>query len=299
MQAPKWTEFPKYPVITIASLMAIGVTVAWWAKVDISLLFESAEIRRGQFWRLVTSVLPHLDILHLLFNLYWLWILGTTVERVYGHLRTVFLFLLFAVGSNSLDFALAGGGVGLSGIGYGLFGLLWILSERDERFKDAIDRRTVNLFIGWFFLCVVLTVTHTWAMANVAHAAGAILGILVGFAITMPDRRLILSVCVAAFVSFGLWGATIGRPAINFSSRAGFEEARWGYDALQNQKNQEAVRWLQDAVRYQPKNADMWFDLGIAYHRLGNLPAAMAAYQRAHQLNPANPDYENAAGQPN
>ena len=87
-RVPKWKEIPQYPAISAIAVLAVVVTVAWWTGRDVSPLFENAEIRRGQLWRLVTSVLPHLDIIHLAFNLYWLWVLGTTVERVYGHLRT-------------------------------------------------------------------------------------------------------------------------------------------------------------------------------------------------------------------
>jgi len=147
----KWREFPKYPVVSGIALLAVGVTLSWWTGANMSSLFESAEIRRGQLWRLVTNILPHLNILHLAFNLYWLWVLGTTVERVYGHLRTALLILFFAVGSGSLEFAFAQGGVGLSGVGYGLFGLLYVLSQHDERFKDSLDSRTVNLFIWMVF----------------------------------------------------------------------------------------------------------------------------------------------------
>src|SRR5215472_11131092 len=171
---PRWKEIPNYPVIFGVGLLAAGVTIAWWLGANISPLFENAEIRRGQLWRLVTSVLPHLDILHLAFNLYWLWVLGTTIERVYGHLRTALLILLFAIGSSSFDFAFAQGGVGLSGVGYGLFGLLYVLSQHDERFKESLDRRTVNLFIGWLFICTLATVTHVFKVANVAHAAGTV-----------------------------------------------------------------------------------------------------------------------------
>jgi|SRR5215472_8456770 len=293
---PSWKEVPKYPVIVGIAVLAVAVTVAWWTGTDISSLFESAEVRRGQLWRLATSILPHLDILHLVFNLYWLWILGTTVERVYGHLRTVLLILLFAIGSGSLDFAFASGGVGLSGVGYGLFGLLYVLSQHDERFKESLDRRTVNLFIGWLFICTLATVTHVFKVANVAHAAGTVFGFLLGYAIVLPARRILFVGGLATLTLFGFCGATFARPFINLSSQGGYEEGKWGYDALIANRNKEAVRWFCDAVKYQPKIPSFWFDLGIAYQRLNDQRAASSAYQRAYELEPSNPEYAQAAG---
>jgi len=293
---PRWKEIPNYPVISGIAILAVGVTVAWWTGTNISPLFENAEIRRGQFWRFLTSVLPHLDILHLAFNVYWLWVLGTTVERVFGHVKTALLLLLFAIGSSSLDFAFPQGGVGLSGVGYGLFGLLYVLSQRDERFKDSLDKRTVNLFIGWFFICIFTTATNIFNVANVAHAAGAVLGVLSGYAIVLPARRTLLAVSIGVSVFLGFCGATLGRPYINFSSQGGYEEAHWGYDALLANRNQEALRWCRDAVKYQPKVSLFSFNLGIAYQRLNDQSSASAAYQRAHDLEPTNQKYTEAAG---
>lgn len=293
---PRWKEIPKYPVVLGIALLATGVTIAWWTGANISLLFENAQIRRGQFWRLATSVLPHLDILHLAFNLYWLWMLGTVVERVYGHLRTALLLLLFAVGSGSWDFALAQGGVGLSGVGYGLFGFLYVLSQYDERFKDSLDKRTVNLFIGWFFVCIFATVTHLFSVANVAHAAGGVLGLLLGYALVLPARRAVIASTIGGLLLFGFCGATFGRPFINLSSYGGYEEARWGYDALIANRNGEAIRWCRDAVKYQPKVSSFWFNLGIAYQRSNDKAAASLAYQRAYDLEPSRPEYAEAAG---
>jgi len=254
MNIPKWIEIPKYPVIVAVSVAAVGVTVAWYSGVNLSFIFESAEIRRGQLWRLLTSVFPHLGVLHLVFNLYWLWILGTVVERVFGHAKTGLLLAFFAIGSNSLDFPFGRGGVGLSGVGYALFGMLWVHSERDERFKGAIDKRTVELFAAWFFICIATKLTHTFPVANVAHAAGGILGILVGFAITIPARRPAFAASAVTIVLFGIWGSTLGRPLVNLSGKAGYEEGKWGYDALMAGRNQDAIRWLRDAVKLQPKD---------------------------------------------
>jgi cytochrome c-type biogenesis protein CcmH/NrfG len=41
--------------------------------------------------------------------------------------------------------------------------------------------------------------------------------------------------------------------------------------------------------------AGYWFNLGIAYRQLGNNAAASAAYQRAHELEPNNEEYLDAA----
>jgi membrane associated rhomboid family serine protease len=293
---PRWKEIPDYPIIIGIAVLATGVTIAWWTGTNISPLFESAEIRRGQFWRFATSVLPHLDILHLAFNLYWLLLLGTAVERVYGHFRTLLLILLLATGSGAFDFAFARGGVGLSGVGYGLFGLLYVLSQHDERFKESLDKRTINLFVGWFFVCIFTTAVHLFNVANVAHAAGAALGLLLGYAIVLPARRLLIGASIGLLILLGVGGATLARPFINLSSQGGYEEARWGYDALIANRNQDAIRWYRDAVKYQPKVPSFWFNLGIAYQRSKDQAAASAAYQRAYDLDPTNSKFAEAAG---
>ena len=124
-------------------------------------------------WRLVTPALFHGDIIHLLFNLCWLWVFGTLVEAEFGHAPTLGIFLLLAAGSEAAEYAVFGEGIGLSGVNYGLFGLLWVLSRRDRRFYDAVDRQTVQLMVGWFFLCIVLTIAKVWSIANVAHGAAS------------------------------------------------------------------------------------------------------------------------------
>jgi membrane associated rhomboid family serine protease/TPR repeat protein len=289
--APPLRQFPRYPVVAGIALLAIGITVASWAKVDVSPLFETAMIRRGEFWRLVTSMFPHVGIWHLAFNIYWLWVFGTLVEETFGHLKTAALILMFAIGSGSLEFALASGGVGLSGVGYGLFGLLWILSKRDERFRDVIDRKTIELFVVWFFICIVTTLTNIMPVANIAHGGGAVLGILTGFAITRPDRRALFSSGVAAILVFGVWASTIGRPVVNISSNGGYEEGRMGYEALIANRNQEAVRWFRDAVTYRRGTAVYWFDLGVAYERVNDKSAALGAFRKAADLGEPNAQF--------
>jgi membrane associated rhomboid family serine protease len=281
---PRLTEFPKYPIAAGISLLAIVVTGAWWLGRDVSPLLETAMIRRGELWRLVTSILPHGGILHLGFNVYWIWVFGTLLEQVLGPIKTAGLVLLFGAVPNALEFAFLTGGIGLSGVGYGFFGLLWILASRDERFRDAVDPATVQVFVVWFFICIVATITNVMLIANIAHGGGAVMGILTGFAIVRRDRRFPIVVGIVGIALLALCSATIWRPVVNLSGTQGYEEGDWGYEALMANSNQEAVRWLRDAVQYQPRASAYWLDLGIAYERLNDKPAAIKAYRKAADL---------------
>ncbi len=288
----------RYPVTAGTAAVAIAVTLAWYGKVlDVAPLTETLDLRRGQLWRLITSALPHVGPFHLIFNVYWLWVFGTLVEEVYGPVRTLSTYVAFAAGSAAAEYALLEGGVGLSGVGYGLFAMLWVLTRAarrgmaDERFANAVDERTVGLFVVWFFVCIVLTYTGAMQVANIAHAAGAMLGAMLGGAIVFRGARraaaaAALGVTLAAFIA----GATVGRPFVNLAPDAGAEEAAAGYDALTKNDNVTAIRWLRDATRMSPHEYGYWVNLGIAYQRLDRRAEAAAAYERALKLKPGDKD---------
>lgn len=241
-------------------------------------------VRRGELWRLVTSIFPHVDVLHLIFNLYWLWVFGSLVEQVYGHFKTAALVLLFAVGPNAFEYAFSSGGVGLSGVGYGLFGLLWILSKRDERFRGAVDQRTIQLFVIWFFFCIFATATNLMRVGNVAHGAGGIFGILTGFAVTMQKRRIPITAGIGLLLGVSFWAATIGRSKVNFSAYASYDECKRGYDAMRSNHSEESLKWLQMAASYRANPASCVTDLGYTYQIMGKNRQALAEYRKAADM---------------
>lgn len=295
-RAPQWTDFKKYPVVSATIVTAVVVTFACWSgKVDVKTLSETVEIRRGEIWRLLTSSFPHGDILHLAFNVYWTWVFGTLVEEQFGSFKTLAIFILLAVAANGAEFAVLTGGIGLSGIGYGLFGMLWVLSRRDRRFAGVIDQKTIGLFVAWFFFCIFLTGAG-YPIGNVAHGVGAITGALLGWAIVseVPQRRALSALLIILVIGV-LVGVTIARPWINVSKYGGYEEGQLGYDALMAGRNEEAVGWLLDATRMQPAEASYWYDMGIAYDRLGRHSEAGAAYRRAFNLDPSSNEYRYEA----
>ena len=191
------------------------------------------------------------------------------------------------------------GGVGLSGVGYGLFGMLWVLSRNDKRFQGAIDRQTITLFVCWFFLCCVLTYTNVWAVGNVAHLAGAALGALLGAAIgSQGVRKRIVIYLLSVSVILIVAGASIGRRYINLSSRSGQEFAYRAYREQEQGHAESAARLYRKALEFDDRQASWWYNLGIAYQTMGEYQRAFEAYEQAVRLDPKDTHYREARKAP-
>jgi GlpG protein len=149
-------------------------------------------ILHGEVWRLVTPILLHFGIWHLLFDMYMLHTLGGAIERIRGPLRYLSLVLVLAIVSNLVQYYLGhpswDGSVlrlyllpnfgGMSGVVYGLFGYIWMKARFHPELGLRIQPSTVVYLMAWFFVCMT-----GWfgPIANGAHLGGLIAGILIGY----------------------------------------------------------------------------------------------------------------------
>lgn len=164
----------------------------------------SGAIYSGAFWGMVTNAFVHIEPLHLLFNLYWMWILGGALERSIGSVRWILFVLLAAFVSSAISSATEGFGIGLSGVGYALFGFGWMTRRRFPEFARTVTDRTVQLFVAWGLLCVVGTYTKVMNIGNVAHLAGLLFGLAVGGAVEIGRLRALLAAAAAALVALAV-----------------------------------------------------------------------------------------------
>ncbi|HEX6191747.1 MAG TPA: rhomboid family intramembrane serine protease [Chitinophagaceae bacterium] len=98
--------------------------------------------------------------------------------------KVFYFFLIMSSGlvSSMAQLSFSTTGIGLSGIVYALFGYLFVKSKTSETYKDALDKRTTNLFLVWLVLCVILTRTGAWTVGNAAHIGGMLWGMLLAYA---------------------------------------------------------------------------------------------------------------------
>jgi GlpG protein len=287
---PPLSELPFFPVTGGIVLLAIVATGALMLHYSIEPLELNYLAFHGQPWRLVTSALPHDGIIHIFFDAYWMWILGAVVEERFGHVRAGLLFAFLAAASGAAQYAFDAGGIGLSGIVYGLFGFLWVAGRYDRRVHDVLDKQTTQLFVFWFFLCVVLTAIGWWNIANIAHGAGAVFGAIIAWAIQpgsdgLPSRtRVPATTGLVVLSAICFWAATAGRPLVNYSRDSDSDLLNLGYEALMHDQNEKAAHYLEIATSMRHPQHGSWFDLGIAYERLGKLKESETAFAKAAQV---------------
>lgn len=147
-------------------------------------MYPAAVLAEGQYYRLVTSAFVHFGLPHLLNNMVLLIALGSYVERAFGKICYLILYLACAAGSSTVsmvhmlrsgDAAVSGGA---SGVVFGMIGVLLFLIIRNKgRFEDLPWKR--------FLIMMLLALYFGFATAgvdNAAHVGGLIIGFVVGAA---------------------------------------------------------------------------------------------------------------------
>ena len=166
------------------------------------LLLDKVAVAHGEIWRLFTVVLVHDPnfLLHLLFNMYALYLAGPIVEQLYGARRFVFFYLLAAAGGSIASFAFGAGeaAVGASGAIFGLFGILFVATRAHH---PALDRRG-NALVGQIGTLLVINLIFGFAVGsqidNAAHLGGLATGALLGFAFVPGRARTLRSFWTSA-----------------------------------------------------------------------------------------------------
>ncbi|WP_442544228.1 rhomboid family intramembrane serine protease [Arthrobacter sp. KN11-1C] len=182
------------PLVTyvLIGLCALVYVLQWVIPGDVvenQLFFASgyATPQSGAFepWRMLTSAFVHSQgfVLHIVLNMYMLWIIGQVLEPVLGRIRFLAVYVLSAIGG-SVGFLLLtpvpGSAVeGASGAIFGLFGaLLVIQSRRGGDTRQLWILIVINGVIGFVVPGIA------WQ----AHLGGLITGGLCAAAIAFAPR---------------------------------------------------------------------------------------------------------------
>ncbi len=152
---------------------------------------------QGQYWRFVTPIFLHANLLHVGLNMLNFVVLGVFIERLVGHLRFLLIYLVTGVVSIIASFVFMPQeiSVGASGAIFGLVGAysIFVLVHRRAFRHGGIPALLWLVFIIGINLSIGLFVQN---VDNFAHVGGLLSGFLLGWWFTplyrsTPDGKLV------------------------------------------------------------------------------------------------------------
>jgi membrane associated rhomboid family serine protease len=159
----------------------------------------------GEYYRLFTAMFMHYGALHLLMNMYALWILGRTLEAFLGPMRFLALYLVAGLGGNVAAYLFQPGALsaGASTAIFGLFAALLLVLRR------------MGLSTASVVPVIVINLIFTFTIRGISvygHLGGFVVGGLValGLAYAPRERRTVIQaativIAVLALAGLSLW----------------------------------------------------------------------------------------------
>lgn len=188
---------PKIPVITylimtICIIMFLATFIFGSGPTNVRTLISfgantSYYTKNGEFYRLLTCIFLHAGIVHLVCNMYSLYIIGPQLESFFGRLKYLFIFLFSGITGSILSLAFASSNtisVGASGAIFGLLGSIVYFGYHYRVYLGNVLKSQIipvillNLFIGFVIS----------GIDNFAHIGGLIGGIFATMAVGVPEK---------------------------------------------------------------------------------------------------------------
>ncbi len=164
--------------------------------------------KNGDYYRLITCMFLHIGILHLICNMYSLYIIGNVVENFFGKWKYLIIYFISGISGSILSMAFSHNTIlaGASGAIFGLLGALLYFGYYYRAYLGSAGKSTIiqvifiNLLIGFMVP----------GISNAAHIGGLVGGVLSSMMVGVYDKSskidringLILTVIYLCFISY-------------------------------------------------------------------------------------------------
>lgn len=202
-------------LITICFIVFIAMYIFGNGSLDTKtlLLFGANNrglIQAGQVWRLITSIFLHIGLIHLLTNMYALYIIGRQLEGFLGKTKFLIIFLVSGLLGSLLSAVMHDAvSAGASGAIFGLLGSLLYFGYHYRLYLGSVLRSQI---IPVILINLVVGFTLFSSIDNFAHIGGLIGGYLCTMALGIPGKSnksdqingSIVLILLIAFLSYML-----------------------------------------------------------------------------------------------
>lgn len=166
-------------------------------------------IAEGQWYRLVTAMFLHYGVLHLLLNMWALWVLGRSLEANLGRVRFAALYLIAGLGGNVAAYLFSSPRAATVGASTAVFGLFAALIIIERKLGRDISRIIPILVINLVFTLAVPGISIP------GHLGGLVVGALMALVLAYAprDRRTLVQVAGGAILLVVLLALVLFRTA--------------------------------------------------------------------------------------
>jgi rhomboid protease GluP len=241
-------------------------------------------ILEGEWWRFFTPMFLHIGFLHLLMNSMALYYLGPLVERIYGNVRFLFLYLFAGFAGVVASFLFSANlSAGASGAIFGCFGALL--------YFGVVFPRLFIRSLGFNILFVLaLNIVFGFTVPGIDNA-GHIGGLLGGFAaagiLRFPRKKRLKSQAIFVAVTIAL---IVGLLQYGFSDSASVVDRQsvliLAQEYIKNEEFDQAYRLLHNYQNQDEKSAEILFLLSYTEIKRDNLDSAKAYLLQVVKLDP-------------
>jgi membrane associated rhomboid family serine protease len=175
--------------------------------------YQLVGVLHGEWWRLITSAFLHqppgngFGILHIAFNMMWVWTLGRFLEAQLGRVRYVAIYLLAAVGGSVLVVLVDPhqSAIGASGAGFGLVAAYFVVTRKLHSYPLDRNRLLIS-FVVWLVLAAGFT---SWE----GHLGGLLTGAVaaIGIAYAPRNHRVFVQAVVLTALAVLLVGLVVAK----------------------------------------------------------------------------------------
>ena len=144
-------------------------------------------IRIGEYYRLFTGMFLHGSIMHLFFNMYALYVIGSQIENYFGRIKYLIIYLFAGVMGALFSMIFNGNvlSIGASGAIFGLMGsLLYFGYHYRVYLGNVLKTQLIPLILFNLLLGFILS-----GVDNFAHIGGLIGGILITKSVGVKDKN--------------------------------------------------------------------------------------------------------------
>lgn len=183
------SKFPMVTYMLIAVNIICFLVPAFFSEsnnVILDFCVHGPSIRYGQYYRLLTGTFLHTGIMHLAFNCYALYVLGSQLESYLGKAKYIVIYLVSAIFGSLFSMTFNGdtASIGASGAVFGLMGALLYFGYHYRVYLGNVIKSQilplviVNLLIGFL----------TTGVDNAAHIGGLVGGAMITMALGVKNK---------------------------------------------------------------------------------------------------------------